>query len=72
MEILGVPADVVADLVGALFVRLVTKSVITHVEADAILDDAVALITGQGDTVSTSDALVIIEDIRARLGAHGC
>jgi hypothetical protein len=72
MEALNVPAGAVADLVGALFVRLVTKSVITHAEANAILDDAIALITGRGDTVSTSDALAVIEEIRERLAAHGC
>jgi hypothetical protein len=40
-------------------------------EANAILDDAIALIEGRGETVSTSDALEIIEDLRGRLAKHG-
>ena len=34
-------------------------------------NDAIALIEGRGETVSTSDALEIIEDLRGRLAKHG-
>ena len=40
-------------------------------EANAILDDAITLIEGRGETPSTSDALEIIEDLRRRLAKHG-
>jgi hypothetical protein len=69
LETLNAPGMGYANvrLVATLFDRLVTKSVITTAEADAILDDAIALITGRGDTPSTSDALALIEDIRSQL-----
>ena len=38
--------------------------------SNAILDDAIALIRGQSDTVSTSDALAVIEDFREQLAKH--
>jgi hypothetical protein len=60
-----------AGFVAVLFDRLVTRSVITYAEANAILDDAVKLIEGRGETPSTSDALEIIEDLRGRLAKHG-
>jgi hypothetical protein len=63
-------ADATAGLVAALFDKLVIKNVITTAEADAILDDTIALITGRGDTPSTSDALTIVEDIRSQLAKH--
>jgi hypothetical protein len=62
-------ADATAGLFAALFDKLVTKNVITGDEANAILDDAIALITGRGDTPSTSDALTIIEDMRSQVVA---
>jgi hypothetical protein len=60
-----------AGFVAVLFDRLVTRSVITYAEANAILDDAVTLIEGRGETPSISDALEIIEDLRGRLAKHG-
>jgi hypothetical protein len=39
-----------AGFVAVLFDRLVTRSVITYAEANAILDDAVKLIEGRGET----------------------
>jgi hypothetical protein len=60
-----------AGFVAVLFDRLVTRSFITYAEANAILDDAVTLIEGRGETPSTSDALEIIEDLRGRLAKHG-
>jgi hypothetical protein len=51
--------------------QLVTRRVITYAEANAILDDAVTLIEGRGETPSTSDALEIIEELRGRLAKHG-
>ena len=60
-----------AGFVAVLFDRLVTRSVITYAEANAILDDAVKLIEGRGETPSTSDALEIIEDLRGRPAKHG-
>jgi hypothetical protein len=59
-----------AGIVAVLFDLLVTKKVITNAEANAILDDAIALIRGQSDTVSTSDALAVIEDFREQLAKH--
>jgi hypothetical protein len=60
----------VAGIVAVLFDLLVTRKVITNAEANAILDDAIALIRGQNDTVSTSDALAVIEDFRGQLVKH--
>ena len=59
-----------ARFVTVLFDRLIIRKVITYAEANAILDDAIALIEGRGDTVSTSDALEIIEDLRGELARH--
>ena len=39
-----------AGFVAVLFDRLDTRSVITYAEANAILDDAIALIEGRGET----------------------
>ena len=73
MEMMNAPGMGYAAtrIVGVLFDRLVTRSVISYAEANAILDDAIALIEGRGETVSTSDALEIIEDLRGRLAKHG-
>ena len=60
-----------AGFVAVLFDRLIVRKVITYTEANAILDDAIALIEGRGETVSTSDALEIIEDLRGQLAKHG-
>jgi hypothetical protein len=57
-------------IVGVLFDRLITRNVITYAEANAILDDAIALIEGRGETRSTPDALEIIEDLRGQLPKH--
>ena len=59
-----------AGIVAVLFDLLIIRKVITNAEASAILDDAIALIRGQSDTVSTSDALVVIEDFRGQLAKH--
>ena len=73
MEMMNAPGMgcAAAGFVAVLFDRLVTRSVITYAEANAILDDAVTLIEGRGETPSTSDALEIIEDLRGRLAKHG-
>ena len=59
-----------AGIVAVLFDLLITKKVITNAEANAILDDAIALIRGRSDTVSTSDALAVIEGFRGQLAKH--
>jgi hypothetical protein len=71
VETLNVPGmgHAIVRLVAALFDKLITKNVISTAEANAILDDAITLITGRSDTVSTSDALTLIEDIRWQLDA---
>ena len=73
MEMMNAPGMGYAAtrIVGVLFDRLITRSVISYAEANAILDDAVTLIEGGGETPSTSDALEIIEDLRGRLAKHG-
>jgi hypothetical protein len=72
MEMMNAPGMGYAAtrIVGVLFDRLVTRSVISYAEANAILDDAIALIEGRGETVSTSDALQIIEALRGELAKH--
>jgi hypothetical protein len=69
IETLNVPGmgHAIVGLVAALFDKLITKNVISTGEANVILDDAITLITGRGDTVSTSDALTVIEEIRWQL-----
>ena len=59
-----------AGIVAVFFDLLITRKVITNAEANAILDDAIALISGQIDTVSTSDAIAVIEDCREQLAKH--
>ena len=73
MEMMNAPGMGYAAtrIVGVLFDRLITRSVISYAEANAILDDAVTLIEGRGETPSISDALEIIEDLRGRLAKHG-
>ena len=73
MEMMNAPGIgyAAAKFATVLFDRLITRSVISYAEANAILDDAIALIEGRGETVSTSDALEIIEDLRGRLAKHG-
>jgi hypothetical protein len=52
MEMMNAPGMGYAAtrIVGVLFDRLVTRSVISYAEANAILDDAIALIEGRGET----------------------
>jgi hypothetical protein len=72
IETLNVPGmgHAIVPLVASLLDKLVIKNVITAAEANAILDNAITLITGRGDTISTSDALAVIEAIRSQLAAH--
>jgi hypothetical protein len=72
MEMMNAPVMgyAAARFATVLFDRLITRSVISYAEANAILDDAIALIEGRGETVSTSDALQIIEDLRGELAKH--
>jgi hypothetical protein len=72
METLNAPgmAYSAARIVAVLFDRLIARNVITYAEANAILDDAIALIEGRGETRSTPDALEIIEDLRGQLAKH--
>ena len=72
MEMMNAPGMGYAAtrIVCVLFDRLITRSVISYAEANAILDDAIALIEGRGETVSTSDALQIIEALRGELAKH--
>jgi hypothetical protein len=72
METLNVPGMGYSNvrMVAVLFDRLVTRNVITNAEASAILDDAIALIEGRGETRSTADALEIIEELRGQLAKH--
>jgi hypothetical protein len=72
MEMMNAPGMGYAAtrIVGVLFDRLITRNVITYAEANAILDDAIALIEGRGETRSTADALEIIEELRGQLAKH--
>ena len=69
MEMMNAPGMGYAAtrIVGVLFARLITRSVISYAEANAILDDAIALIEGRGETVSTSDALNELPMKRSRI-----